>query len=530
MTSEMNCKKKTHRKYQISHKCRFYFFIVLFSLLTFTGCHFPQPTEVTLPVSNQHQTAISEILNPDLYPTGTPNSIVTPDPPTPTTPPEIRTLEAQPNTIIYTTQHGDTLSGLASRFGVPIESIESLGSLSATGYLPIGLQVRIPDVLEETLPYGDPLLPDSEVVYGPSVGDFDTLSFAQAAGGFLSTYLEVINGYELTGPEIVQKVAVETSTNPRLLLALLEYQSNWVFGNPPNADNDIYPIGFGALDDTGLYKELLITAKVLAQGFYGWRDGTWRELTFFGGQKALLSPTLNAGSVALINFFATLYYPEWWAEHLVGDTSFPIFYLEKFGNYWDRADAVEPYLVETLTQPELSLPFYIGERWSFTGGPHSSWQAGTPWGAIDFAPITGEPRCVPSIRWATAAAPGLVVRSDNSVVVLDLDGDDDEGTGWVLIYQHIAKEGRVTAGTRLNQDDPVGHPSCEGGQATGTHLHFTRKYNGEWMGVREPLPLILSGWQVLAGERRYEGTLVKGDQIVSANPNGMTGSTIIRDE
>jgi murein DD-endopeptidase MepM/ murein hydrolase activator NlpD len=119
---------------------------------------------------------------------------------------------------------------------------------------------------------------------------------------------------------------------------------------------------------------------------------------------------------------------------------------------------------------------------------------------------------------------------DNSVVALDLDGDGDEGTGWVLIYQHMAKEGRVTAGTWLNQDDPVGHPSCEGGQATGTHVHFTRKYNGEWIPVSEPMPMVLSGWRVIPGERRYEGTLVKGDQIVSANPNGMTGSTIIRDE
>ena len=518
------------KKSRIIQQGCFRFIFLLLSLFTFTGCHFPRPIETTPTASIPNQTAISEILNPDLDQTSTPLSIAIPEPPTPTTSPESATLEAQPNTVLYTTQHGDTLPALAARFDVPTESIESLESLSSTGYLPIGLQVRIQDNLEETLPFEEPLLPDSEVIYGPSVDDFDILSFAQAAGGYLTSYSEFINGVELSGPEIVQKVAIETSTNPRLLLALLEYQSDWVFGNPPNAYNDIYPIGFGALDDTGLYRELLITAKVLAQGFYGWRDGTWLALTFFGGQTKRLSPTLNAGSVALMNFFATLYYPDWWDEHIYGNTSFPIFYSENFGNYWERAKSVEPYLLNTLTQPELTLPFNIGERWSFTGGPHSCWQTGTPWGAVDFAPITGEPRCVPSVRWATAAAPGLVVRSDNSVVALDLDGDGNEGTGWVLIYQHMAKEGRVTAGTWLNQDDPVGHPSCEGGQATGTHLHFTRKYNGEWLDVGDPVAMVLSGWRVFAGERRYEGTLVKGEQIVSANPNGMYGSTIIRDE
>ncbi len=87
------------------------------------------------------------------------------------------------------------------------------------------------------------------------------------------------------------------------------------------------------------------------------------------------------------------------------------------------------------------------------------------------------------------------------MVALDLDGDGDEGTGWVLIYQHMASEGRAAVGTWLQQDAPVGHPSCEGGQATGTHLHLARKFNGEWVGVGEPLPLVLSGWLAVAGER-----------------------------
>jgi hypothetical protein len=61
-------------------------------------------------------------------------------------------------------------------------------------------------------------------------------------------------------------------------------------------------------------------------------------------------------------------------------------------------------------------------------------------------------------------------------------------------------------------------------------LHFTRKFNGEWVGVDQPLPLVLSGWRVVAGERRYAGYLQKGDQMVVSNPNGMSGSTIIREE
>ncbi len=184
---------------------------------------------------------------------------------------------------------------------------------------------------------------------------------------------------------------------------------------------------------------------------------------------------------------------------------------------------MEPYLLAGTYQPELTLPFATGEYWSLTGGPHISWQTGTPRGAVDFAPIIDEAACAVSARWATAAAPGLVVRSERSVVALDLDGDGDEGTGWVLIYQHMASEGRAAVGTWLQQDAPVGHPSCEGGQATGTHLHLARKFNGEWVGVGEPLPLVLSGWLAVAGERNYEGFLVKGENVVNASPNGSAG-------
>ena len=38
-------------------------------------------------------------------------------------------------------------------------------------------------------------------------------------------------------------------------------------------------------------------------------------------------------------------------------------------------------------------------------------------------PVTGEAECAVSLRWATAVAPGVIVRSGRSAVVLDLDGD-----------------------------------------------------------------------------------------------------------
>jgi LysM repeat protein len=524
----MKANKQSRVHSQKRHLFRYpAFILIIFTLLS--GCNFPQATQTLPTLSHQQRTEISGILNPSGLETGEPTPTETLSTPVPTA----AMTSEEPRLdgyIYYLTQQGDTLSALAKRFNVPEEDIFSPIPLNSEGLLPVGMPVQIPDRLEAHLPYVSPIFPDSEVIYGPSVGDFETITFIESAGGFLASYAEEVKEQTLSGPEIVHWVALETSTNPRLLLAFLEYQSGWVFGFPPGAEDDPYPIGFGATLDTGLYKELMITARILAQGFYGWRDGSRIWLSFYGGETARLAPELNPGSTALMALFASIYPREVWEDHLFGEDSFLNFYREMFGDYASRAAEVEPYLSDTTQQPELALPFAPGEEWSFTGGPHITWQTGTPRGAVDFAPISGEGPCMTSAWWATAAAPGLIVRSERNVVAIDLDGDGDEGTGWVLIYMHIAEEDRPFVGLQVDRDDPIGHPSCEGGNSTGTHVHFARKFNGEWIGVGDPLPMVLSGWQVFAGERRYEGYMQKGEQIVTAVPYGSSDAKIIRDE
>ena len=502
--------------------------IILVIILALAGCHFPQPIPTEQEDPAQRLTEIAGILNPYNPKTPTPQPLPTQGVTGVTPPPN--PVQQVDGFLVYTVQQGDTLPALALRFGVEEAEIQSAAPLPDTGLLSIGSQIQLPDRLEGMLPYTNPILPDSEVIYGPSVGSFDAAAYARAAGGFLAGYAELVRGETMTGPEIVQQVAIETSTNPRLLLAFLEYHSGWVLEHPPNAEYNRYPIGYNATGAAGLYHELMITTRLLSQGFYGWRDGSRLAVNFRNSSQSRLAPGLNAGSTALMGLFAALHDRQDWEVQLYGQDSFLAFYENMFGDFWSRAAMVEPYLLATDRQPELALPFTPGEAWSLTAGPHITWQTGTPRGALDFAPITGEPPCAVSYRWVNAAAPGLVVRTAQSVVVLDLDGDGDEGTGWVLVYLHIAEKDRVPVGTWLEQDAPVGHPSCEGGQSTGTHVHLARKFNGEWLGVDEPFPMILSSWRAYAGRGLYEGYLQKGDSIVTSRPDGSFGSTIIRDD
>ena len=133
-----------------------------------------------------------------------------------------------------------------------------------------------------------------------------------------------------------------------------------------------------------------------------------------------------------------------------------------------------------------------------------------------------------SPAWVTASAAGLVVRAADNAVALDLDGDGRESTGWVLLYYHLADDGLISPWIRVAVGDPLGHPSCEGGRATGKHVHLARKYNCEWLPADGPVPFVLSGWRAVADPRNYYGYLIRGDEVVTSDSSGMRGSTIWR--
>ncbi|MCZ7544551.1 MAG: M23 family metallopeptidase [Anaerolineae bacterium] len=152
-------------------------------------------------------------------------------------------------------------------------------------------------------------------------------------------------------------------------------------------------------------------------------------------------------------------------------------FVTLFGNPFIYA--VEPLAPPNLTQPELALPWAQDETWYYTGGPHGAWASGSAWSAVDFAPPGEQMGCYIAEAYTRAAAPGVIARSENGAVLLDLDGDGFEGTGWVVFYLHLAN--RVEEGARVVTGDPLGQASCEGGVSYATHVHIARKYNGEWI-------------------------------------------------
>ncbi len=414
----------------------------------------------------------------------------------------------------YVVQSGQTLGWIALVFGCTVDEIVSANNLTSADSIRAGQTLIIPVTASETGP-DLKLVPDSEIVYGPAYIHFDLEDFIADQAGYLASYTEEVEGRTLTGAEIVQLIAQRFSVGPRVLLALLEMQSGWVTAPQPSAETLTYPIGHVQDYQEGLFQQLSWAATRLNSGYYGWKQGNRTTMRLGDGVRIAIAPTLNPGTAGVQNCLAELAQSKeaWLAS--IGPEGFPATYTRLFGNPF--AYAIEPLIPPDLAQPTLRLPWEGGETWYLTGGPHEGWGTGSAWAAVDFVPGEKMLGCAPSASWITAAASGKVVRSENGVVILDLDGDGFEQSGWTLLYLHVYADGRVPAGVFVERGERIGRPSCEGGIAEATHLHFARRYNGEWIPAGSgPIPLTLSGWTAYDDLMPYDGSMVKGEQTRTA--------------
>lgn len=431
--------------------------------------------------------------------------------PTPDEPHALPTLRVEMKE--YAVQSGDGLGMIAARYGISLQELADANNLGTDDWLQPGQILVIPAQRPQETGTGNKIIPDSELVYGPAASAFDPVDFTRQRGGYLALYQGDVDGEMLSGGEIVARVARDYSVNPRLLLAVLEYQSGWVSTSVPDERTRDFPVGFSNLYYKGLYKQLAWSANQLNRGYYLWKENGFAAWNLTDGAVVPIDPGINAGTAGVQYLMSLLYGRDGW-NRAVSEAGLMAIYQDLFD--YPFYFAVEPLLPANLAQPVMLLPFETGVPWSFTSGPHGGWNTGSAWAALDFAP-PGEPMgCALSDAWVTAVAPGVITRSDHGAVVQDLDGDGNEHTGWVVFYMHMDSSERVQVGDLLQAGDRIGHPSCEGGFSTGTHLHMARRFNGEWIAADGDLPFNLSGWISSGTWNEYDGFLTKNGQSIEA--------------
>ena len=420
--------------------------------------------------------------------------------------------------VDYTAQPGDTVLALAAHFNTTVAEIMAANPIvpATATTMPPGLPMKIP-IYYRSL-WGNPyhILPDSAFVDGPPQTGFNTSAFVASHPGWWNDYRAYAGSEDRTGAEIVDYVALSYSVSPRLLLALLDYKAG-ALSNPEPPDkkyilDQVQPLYADAsnLD----YLQLVSVANTLNNGYYGWRTGRLTEFYEPDGTIIRPDPWQNAATVALQYLFSrTTSGPDF--DAAIGPDGFVKTYQALFGDPFAQDT---PLIPGSLEQPTLLLPFARRQVWTFTGGPHTGWGLGDPLAAIDFAPPCDHPGCasLSPQSYVVAMADGLVVRSGIDGVALDLDGDGNERTGWVIFYLHLASGTRAVVGQALHAGDSIGYPSSEGGEATGTHVHIARKYNGEWIPAEGPLGFNLDGWIVHDGSAPYLGTMTRNGLTVTA--------------
>ncbi len=495
---------------------RFFFTCIAILLLLSTGC-----SRSMLPANAPlWSAASSHPANPQTIPetpqsgwqmpTHRPAGETSPTP-TPDAPHPLPTLRTQ--TEIYTVVGGDTLAKIARRYGVSVRQIAEANNLENPNLLEIGQMLTVPPPQPEGIGSDFKVIPDSELVYGPASAGFDVEGFIEYHNGYLAHYWEEVNGRSLNGAQIVTSIAQDYSVNPRLLLAILQYQGGWLVNKNLEKTVQDYPIGLRDPQRKGLYRQLSWAANNLNRGYYLWKANAIATWSLTDDILLHASPLINAGTAGVQQFFALLYDRTNW-ETAVSPAGFFTTYEALFGYPFDYA--IEPNLPAGLAQPPMQLPIEPGLDWAFTSGPHGGWGDGSAWAALDFAPPGDTPGCVLSDDWVVAVTDGLILRAQDGAIIQDLDGDGQEQTGWVILYMHIETRDRVEPGTFLKAGEKIGHPSCEGGLSTGTHVHLARRYNGEWISADQQIPFNLDGWISSGTGNEYDGYLQRGDVRIEA--------------
>ncbi len=512
-----------------------------FLLLWLVSCQRPDPQVIV--VATQVPLAIPPTLAPVTLAPSTDSNVPLVVPPTPAQatptpvvvmvyigtptpdPPHHSTAGTGGAEFTHTVNAGETLGIIAQNYGLTIDQLAQANGIGNNDFLYAGQSLLIPggNGLAGLTGPSFKIIPDSELVYGPRAKEVNVAEIAAAYQGYLNTYTEDIEGQVITGPEVVALVAHRFSVNPRLLLALLEFRAGWL--TQPNPAETVYPLHYYTPGTEGLYKQLGWAANELNLGFYGRAEGGRHTFTLTDDSQLTFAADVNNGTAALQHYLAVsaTSYAAW--EQEVGPDGFFATYNQLFGNPF--AYTFEPLLPPGLIQPALRFPWALGETWYYTGGPHGGWASGSAWAALDFAPPGEQLGCYQDENWVTAVADGVVTRSSFGAVVVDLDGDGYAGTGWAITYMHLESRGRVAVGTLVKAGDQLGHPSCEGGFSTATHLHISRTYNGRWIAADGALPFNMGGWVSQGQGVEYYGLFVRGDAVKEACECRVEGNALL---
>ncbi len=404
-----------------------------------------------------------------------------------------------PGTLVdYTVQSGDNLAYLAWRFGCAKHEIlfhnpEIPKDITT---LPQGYAMKMPIYYKPFWGSSYQILPDALFVNGPASIGFDVETFLSSTPGWFKNYSAKLDGQTKTASQIINYFAQRFSISPRVLLVLIEFQTGALSQPEKPLNVEAGLLGFRHVQ-SNFMAQLSHAANALNAAFYDYSNMKLEQFVGRDGLVENIDPWQNAATVAFHVYFSKLLEGDAY-QKAIGPDGLARTYMGMFGNPWQNEEGQIP---GSLRQPEMILPFMEPGVWSFAGVEESIWASGKTWSSILFTPTGDSQICSRTNSATIAVADGIVARSEFGTVVLDLDGDGDERTGWVVVYTALANDGRATQDEVLLQGNQLGRANCVADKISNLGLQVARKYNGQWMpATLDALPFTLSGWTPLDGE------------------------------
>lgn len=429
----------------------------------------------------------------------------------------------------YIVQPGDTLSGIALNYNTSLQSLLSINDIQNPDLLEVGQILIFPESPSSFTPDFQ-LIPDAKLVNSPLAVGFQIGTFLSSKTGHIKLANDTVSnrladGTELqevlTAEAIIERVSLEYSIDPRILLIFLEYRAGWLSQSDVSDELQTYPIisaeNSNGFDRSGLYKQLSWLSNELNRGYYDWKYRDKSILEFKDGTRLLYDPSLNAGTVSLQYALSLNNSVNLWLLDVSQDG-----FIATYRQYFEDAFIDNIELIQyPLNQPILALPFPSGDVWRFTGGFHGGWGGGSAWAALDFAPPDkrqdGDPFCYISKFPVTAVSSGVIARISGGALILDIDGDGNESSGWTIFYLHLSIEPSIASGQSVQIGDILGYASCQSGFSTATHLHIARRYNGEWIpadciycsDINQVSSFLMNDWKTVGlANQEYQGYMV----------------------
>jgi len=322
------------------------------------------------------------------------------------------------------------------------------------------------------------LLDDGRLFYEPGWGSIEVREYLQTRAGTLADTTLWVGDTEMLLPDIIAGKCLLYGLNPKVVLALLEFQSGLVDAPDPSPDALAWAMGRRQWEDQGLEPQIDWAVREL---FRATRDFPLaRDLILSDGSTIPIPVGTNLGSYALMRVVA-LAGDASDLERLLspGSSSFVAIYRRLFAEDpreplsglpapADRPFLAQPYegIFEVTSIFDHHGPFLSedGSLISFLGQEAS----GLPYDGHDgwdYALDAGVP--------ILAAADGTVAWAGNSndrCATIARGVILDHGNGYQTLYWHLDTI-EVAVGERVRQGERLGAAGATG-CADGPHLHF----------------------------------------------------------